>query len=167
LVALVLYGGKVVFDENFSSGSSSKPQAPSSSKRSQLELERRSRVVSAHPLSIHAAQTRTVKGLSATYSAEYTERGCSGNSTYDLLFADGRVTGKGWDADGDFQIDGGVYDPLTGAVAWGEWTKSSGLYSEVMLVWDAEEYVGSYRSNMGMSGTLVLKFRTSNVGTQV
>ena len=48
---------------------------------------------------------------------------------------------------------------MTGAVAWGEWTKSSGLYSEVMLVWDGEEYVGSYRSNMGMSGTLVLKFR--------
>ena len=100
LVALVLYGGKVVFD------AASKPQAPSSSKRSQLELERRSRVASAHPLSIHAAQRRTVKGLSATYSAEYTERGCSGKSTYDLLFADGRVTGKGWDADGDFQVRG-------------------------------------------------------------
>ena len=103
LVALVLYGGKVVFD---AACGIKKPQAPSSSKRSQLELERRSRVASAHPLSIHAAQRRTVKGLSATYSAEYTERGCSGKSTYDLLFADGRVTGKGWDADGDFQVRG-------------------------------------------------------------
>ena len=48
---------------------------------------------------------------------------------------------------------------MTGAVAWGEWTKSSGLYSEVTLLWDGEKYVGRYRSNMDMSGTLVLKKR--------
>ena len=55
------------------------------------------------------------------------------------------------------QIDGGVFDPETGAAAWGEWTKSSGLYSEVTLLWDGEKYVGEYRSNMDMSGSLVLK----------
>ena len=27
------------------------------------------------------------------------------------------------------QIDGGEFDSKTGTVAWGEWTKSSGLYS--------------------------------------
>lgn len=55
------------------------------------------------------------------------------------------------------QIDGGVFDPKTGAVAWGEWTQSSGLYSEVTLLWDGEKYVGEYKSNMAMSGSLVLK----------
>ena len=42
-------------------------------------------------------------------------------------------------------------------MAWGEWTKSSGLYSEVTLLWDGEKYVGKYRSKMDMSGSLVLK----------
>jgi len=121
------------------------------------EGERRSWVVASTPLSSHAAQTRSAKGLSGSYRAEYVERGVTGKSAYRLCFADGRVTGMGWDADGDFQIDGGVFDPETGAVAWGEWTKSSGLYSEVTLLWDGEKYVGEYRSNMDMSGSLVLK----------
>ena len=56
-----------------------------------------------------------------------------------------------------YQIDGGEFDPKTGTVAWGEWTESSGLYSEVKLLWDGEKYVGEYRSNMAMSGSLVLK----------
>merc|ERR1719478_276052 len=166
LVALSAAAGAAALLDNLDSTATAR--APSRPKRLMLtEGERRSWVVASTPLSSHAAQTRSAKGLSGSYRAEYVERGVTGKSAYRLCFADGRVTGKGWDADGDFQIDGGVYDPLTGAVAWGEWTKSSGLYSEVMLVWDGEEYVGSYRSNMGMSGTLVLKFRTSNVGTRV
>ena len=59
---------------------------------------------SSTPLSSHAAQTRSAKGLSGSYRAEYVERGVTGKSAYRLFFADGRVTGNGWDADGDFQV---------------------------------------------------------------
>merc|ERR1719352_978391 len=156
IVALLAAAGGAALLDNLDSTATAR--APSRPKRLMLtEGERRSWVVASTPLSSHAAQTRSAKGLSGSYRAEYVERGVTGKSAYRLCFADGRVTGMGWDADDDFQIDGGVFDPETGAVAWGEWTKSSGLYSEVTLLWDGEKYVGEYRSNMDMSGSLVLK----------
>merc|ERR1719487_2298289 len=156
IVGLLAAAGGAALLDNLDSTATAR--APSRPKRLMLtEGERRSWVVASTPLSSHAAQTRSAKSLSGSYRAEYVERGVTGKSAYRLCFADGRVTGMGWDADGDFQIDGGVFDPETGAVAWGEWTKSSGLYSEVTLLWDGEKYVGEYRSNMDMSGSLVLK----------
>ena len=102
-----LHGGSSSAKPKDPSGESKAPsKAPPSTEQSQLVFERRLWVVSACPLSNHAAQTRTVGGLSATYSAEYTERGSTGKSTYDLHFADGRVTGSGWDEDGEFQVRG-------------------------------------------------------------
>merc|ERR1719487_567947 len=143
IVALFAAAGGAALLDNLDSTATAR--APSRPKRLMLtEGERRSWVVASTPLSSHAAQTRSAKGV-------------SGKLAYRLCFADGRVTGMGWDADGDLEIDGGVFDPETGAVAWGEWTKSSGLYSEVTLLWDGEKYVGEYRSNMDMSGSLVLK----------
>ena len=65
---------------------------------------------------------------------------------------------------GNFEIDGGVYDALTGRVAWGEWTKSKyrkDLYSEITLYWDGKEYRGKYESSSGRSGSLVLRFESS------
>ena len=102
-----LHGGSSSAKPKDPSGKSKAPsKAPPSTEQSQLVFERRLWVVSACPLSNHAAQTRTVGGLSATYSAEYTERGSTGKSPYDLHFADGRVTGSGWDEDGEFQVRG-------------------------------------------------------------
>lgn len=144
--------------------------APSSAKHSQrLEDERRLRLEderrlwpSAPPLLPHGSAGAQRTG---TYSAQYTERGSEFNSTYVLHFdADGRVTGKGSDPDGNFEIDGGVYDALTGRVAWGEWTKSKyrkDLYSEITLYWDGKEYRGKYKSSSGRSGSLVLRFESS------
>ena len=100
---------------------------------------------------------------SGLYSAEYTERGEVGRSTYNLKFASdrdspstGMVTGYGSDADGRFVIDGGVFDLSTGRVAWGE--RSDGaLYSEVKLKWEGmTKMSGSYSSNLQMEGDLHL-----------
>jgi len=100
---------------------------------------------------------------SGIYSAEYTERGEVGRSTYNLKFTSdldspstGTVTGYGSDADGKFVIDGGVFDLSTGRVAWGE--RSDGaLYSEVKLKWEGKAKMrGSYSSNLHMAGDLQL-----------
>ena len=121
---------------------------------------------SSTPLSSHAAQTRSAKGISGKHRAEYVERGVTGKSTYYLCFADGRVTGKGWDADGDFQVFVNLVLPdrrwSVRSEDWRVWPGASGLSHpactvQVKLLWDGEKYVGEYRSNMAMSGSLVLK----------
>ena len=103
IVALLAAAGGAALLDNLDSTATAR--APSRPKRLMLtEGERRSWVVASTPLSSHAAQTRSAKGLSGSYRAEYVERGVTGKSAYRLCFADGRVTGMGWDADGDFQV---------------------------------------------------------------
>ena len=103
IVALFAAAGGAALLDNLDSTATAR--APSRPKRLMLtEGERRSWVVASTPLSSHAAQTRSAKGLSGSYRAEYVERGVTGKSAYRLCFADGRVTGMGWDADGDFQV---------------------------------------------------------------
>merc|ERR1719352_2191576 len=103
IVALFAAAGGAALLDNLDSTATAR--APSRPKRLMLtEGERRSWVVASPPLSSHAAQTRSAKGLSGSYRAEYVERGVTGKSAYRLCFADGRVTGMGWDADGDFQV---------------------------------------------------------------
>ena len=101
---------------------------------------------------------------SGAYNAEYTEKGHTAKSMYRLKFVSnpltphtGTVTGEGWDPDGPFNIDGGVYDLSTGRVAWGERSRDSSLYSEVkMECVGSAKMTGSYSSNMGMGGDLKL-----------
>ena len=131
-------------------------RAPSSAKRSRLEENRRLWVTTSAPSG--PGGSLPPPPPSGVYSAEYSERGCKGRSSYDLQFVDGRVIGKGSDDDGEFVIDGGVYDSLSGRAAWGEWTKSTGLYSEVKLQCGEGTLSGKYKSNLGMAGELELKF---------
>jgi len=132
-------------------------RAPSSAKRSRLEEDRRLWVATSAPSGTDGSLPPPPSGM---YSAEYSERGCTGRSSYELQFVDGRVIGKGSDDDGEFVIDGGVYDALSGRAAWGEWTKSTGLYSEVRLQCGERTLSGKYKSNFGMAGELELKFLT-------
>jgi len=102
---------------------------------------------------------------SGTYTAEYTERGKVKRCTYDLRFTSvtsdrespfsGTVRGYGSDADGEFMIDGGVFDRSTGRVAWGEYSTRGSLYTEVELKCEGGAKMrGSYRSNLGLAGRL-------------
>merc|ERR1719352_16164 len=96
IVALFAAAGGAALRDNLDSTATAR--APSRPKRLMLtEGERRSWVLASTPLSSHAAQTRSAKGLSGSYRAEYVERGVTGKSAYRLCFADGRVTGMGWD----------------------------------------------------------------------
>ena len=100
---------------------------------------------------------------SGTYTAEYTERGKVKRCTDNLHFtsdrdspSSGTVRGKGSDADGEFMIDGGVFDRSTGRVAWGEFYHGS-IYTEVELKCEGVAKMrGSYRSNLGLAGRLKL-----------